>query len=89
MLYLMKKVNWFEEITDRLRDYSEGDIWTVGDEILCKTEEVTDALADMFECLYRAQGEDILVVTGYYDPVEDEKYGQVDRCTGWWFVNIG
>lgn len=43
----------------------------------------------MFECLYKAQGEDILVVTGYYDPVEDEKYGQVDRCTGWWFVNIG
>ena len=89
MPYLMKKVNWFEEITDRLRDYSEGDIWTVGDEILCKTEEVADALADMFECLYRAQGEDILIVTGYYDPVEDEKYGQVDRCTGWWFVNIG
>ena len=38
MPYLMNKVNWFEEITDRLRDYSEGDIWTTGDEILCKTE---------------------------------------------------
>lgn len=89
MPYLIKKVNWFEEITDRLSDYSEGDIWSSGDEILCKTEEVADALADMFECLYRVQGEEILVNTGYYDPVEDERNGEVDRYTGWWYVNIG
>lgn len=89
MPYLMKKVNWFEEIIDRLRDYSEGNIWSSGDEILCKTEEVADALADMFECLYRAQDEEILVNTGYYDPVEDERNREVDRYTGWWYVNIG
>lgn len=89
MPYLMKKANWFEEITDRLRDYSEGNIWSSGDEILCKTEEVADALADMFECLYRAQDEEILVNTGYYDPVEDERNLEVDRYTGWWYVNIG
>lgn len=29
---LMKKVNWFEKITERLRDYSEGDVWTNGDD---------------------------------------------------------
>ena len=34
----MEKINWFQEITDRLRDYSEGDIWSDGNEILCKTE---------------------------------------------------
>lgn len=90
MGFLMKKMNWLELITERLRDYSEGDIWSpCGDEILCKTESAANALADMFECLYKAQGEEILVNTGYYDPEEDERNGEVDRYTGWWYVNIG
>lgn len=88
MSHLMKKIDWFQEIADSLHDDPEGDIWTAGDEILCKTEEVAYALADMFECLYKAHGEDILVNTGYYDPVEDESNGEVDRYTGWWYVNI-
>ena len=85
----MKSIHWFTEITDRLRDYSEGDIWATNDEILCKTEAVADALADMLECLYRAQDEEILINTGYYDPVEDARNGETDRYTGWWYVNIG
>ena len=84
----MDRIEWFDVIAERLRDYSEGDIWSSGDEILCKTEAVADALADMFECLYGAQDEEILINTGYYDPVEDEKNGEVDRYTGWWYVNI-
>lgn len=86
---LMKKIDWFEEISDRLCDNSGCDIWSSGGEILCKTEEVADALADMFECLYGAQGEDILINTGYYNPADDERNGEVDRYTGWWYVNIG
>lgn len=89
MPYLMKKVGWWEKITDRLPENPEGNIWTTGDEIFCKTEEVADALADMFECLYKAHGEEIIINTGYYDPVEDERNGEVDRFTGWWYVNIG
>lgn len=84
----MKKIDWFQEITDRLRDYSEGDIWSSGDEILCKTESAADAIADMFECLYRAQDEDVLINTGYYDPEEDKRNNEMDRFTGWWYVNI-
>lgn len=84
----MKKVNWFQEITDRLRDYSWGDVWTSGDEILCKTESAADAMADMIWCLYASQDEDVLVNTGYYDPEEDERNNEVDRYTGWWYVNI-
>ena len=84
----MKKIDWFQEITDRLRDYSEGDIWSSGDEILCKTENAADAIADMFECLYRAQDEDVLINTGYYDPEEDKRNNEMDRFTGWWYVNI-
>jgi hypothetical protein len=84
----MERVNWFQEITDRLRDYSDGDIWGAGDEIFCKTESAANAIADMLECLYRAQGEDVLINTGYYDPDEDERNNEVDRYTGWWYVNI-
>lgn len=84
----MKKIDWFSIISERLRDYSEGDIWSAGGEILCRTEGAADALADMFESLYRAQGEEILVNTGYYDPEEDKRNNEEDRYTGWWYVNI-
>ena len=32
-------VDWFYEIAERLRDYSDGEIWSDGIEILCKTAE--------------------------------------------------
>ena len=86
---IMEKIEWFEKITERLRDYSEGDIWSAGDEILCKTESAANCLADMIETLYRSQGDEVVVNTGYYDPKEDERNGETDRYTGWWYVNIG
>lgn len=84
----MEKFDWFNVIAERLRDYSEGDVWSSGDEILCRTESAVDTLADMIESLYKAQGEEILVNTGYYDPEEDKRNGEEDRYTGWWYVNI-
>lgn len=84
----MQSVGWFELIADRLRDYPEGDIWSTGDEILCKTKSAADAIADMFETLYKSQGEMVVVNTGYYDPEEDTRNGEIDRFTGWWYVNI-
>ena len=42
----------------------------------------------MLECLYKAQDEEILVNTGYYNPIEDLRNNEVDRYTGWWYVNI-
>jgi hypothetical protein len=86
---IIHHMTWFDEIIDRLHNYPAENIWSNGDEILCKTEEVADALADMLECLYKAQGEDVLINTGYYDPIEDERNGEVDRYTGWWYVDIG
>lgn len=82
------KIDWFDEICKRLRDYSGGDIWSAGDEILCKTESAADAIADLIESLYRSDDEEVMVNTGYYDPEEDERNGEVDRFTGWWYVNI-
>lgn len=81
-------MKWFELITERLRDYSDGDIWSSGDEILCRTESAANAIADMLEQMYQSQGETITVVTGYYDPVEDKRNGEENRYTGWWYVNI-
>ena len=85
---MAKQINWFETIADHLKDYSGGDIWCNGDEILCKTESTADALADLLESLYKAQGEDVVVKTGYYDPEEDKRNNEEDRYTGWWYVTI-
>lgn len=84
----MKKVEWFSEIANRLRDYSDGDVWSTKDEILCKTESAADALADLLRQLYRSQGEDVMISTGFYDPEEDARNGEQDRFTGWWYVDI-
>lgn len=89
MCFAMKKVNWIEKITERLRDFPEGEIWTQdGDEILCKTESAANAIADMLTTLYKTQGDENNVITGYYDPEEDEKNNEVDIRTGWWYVDI-
>ncbi len=86
--YTMERLNCFELFTERLRDYSEGNIWTDGNEILCKTESASDAIADMLETLYKTQGEEIKITTGYYDPEEDKRNHEEDKYTGWWYVTI-
>lgn len=83
----MEKIDWFSEIADRLRDYSDGSVWSAGDEILCKSESVADALADLLWQLYRSQGEDVVIATGFYDPEEDKRNGEQDRFTGWWYIH--
>ena len=85
----MTKTDWLSEISNRLRDYSDGDVWSAGDEILCKTESAADALADLLWQLYRSQDEDVVITTGFYDPEEDKRNGEQDRLTGWWYVYIG
>lgn len=87
-LFERSKINWFEKIVNGLRDYSEGEIWTTGDEILVKTESAANTIADILTTLYKTQGEDVTIVTGYYEPEEDFMNNEIDRCTGWWYVNI-
>lgn len=84
----LKKVDWFGDIAERLKDCPKETVWSNGSEILCRTECAADMLADMLESLYEAQGEDVLVKTGYYDPEEDKRSGEEDQCTGWWYVDI-
>lgn len=82
------RIDWMEMIVNALPDYSDGIIWTDEDEILVKTESAANTIADLIEALYRAQGEKVLVNTGYYDPEEDKRNNEEDRYTGWWYVNI-
>lgn len=82
-------MDWFSTFCDRLRDYSDGEIWSAGDELLCRTESAANTLADLLEQLYRTDGKEVTICTGYYDPKEDERNGEEDRFTGWWYVNMG
>lgn len=64
----------------------ESPIWSLFcDEVLCESEELADAVADLFDAVY---GEPT-VNTGYYDPEEDERNGETCRDTGWWYVTSG
>lgn len=82
-----EKINWFELFLSRMRDYSDGKVWGIGDELMCKTEAIADAMCDLLFQLYAAQGEEVVFHTGYYDPAEDARSGEEDRCTGWWYVD--
>lgn len=83
-----EKLDPFDEIAENLRDYPEGEIWSDGNEILCKTESAANAIADMLQTRYRVCGKEVSVNTGYYDPEEDKRNGEDDWCTGWWYVSV-
>ena len=85
---LDNKINWFQEIADNLRDYSEGEVWSSGDEILCRTQEGCDAIADLLFQLYVSQDEFVSIKTGLYDAEEDKRQGELDRFSGWYYIDI-
>lgn len=59
------------------------DMWYEGaDEILCRTEDIADALADWLD------EHGYCSTTGYYDPEEDEREGCVGQQTGWYYVTV-
>lgn len=55
-----------------------------GTEILSSEQSEVEALANLFDQLY---GEGT-TNTGYYDPKEDERNGEVDAYTGLYYVSI-
>lgn len=57
-------------------------IWAVEDEILCDDEDVVENIADFLEYLGFEE-----VNTGYYDPEEDKRNNEIDKFTGWYYVN--
>ena len=63
--------------SDKRHDY-----WSDDNLILCPSVEEANTLADVLE----AAGLDI--VTGYFDPVEDDVLGQRDKYTGYAYVDL-
>lgn len=79
-------LNLFQAVADTLpkEPGDDVDLWyDGGDDILCRTEEQADALADWFD---RVGG--YCSSTGYYDPAEDEREHCVDKLTGWYYVTV-
>ena len=58
--------------------------WCNGEEILVYTEDGAEDLADFFDQLYGER----TVNTGYYDPEEDKRNNEVDKYTGYYYVNF-
>lgn len=62
-----------------------GHFWSpTSGEILVDDESKAEAVADFIEDLVGGQ----FVNTGYYDPEEDERNGETDQDTGYYYVNI-
>jgi len=64
--------------------YNSVDVWYYedADEILCRTEELCEMIANILEAITGER----MAQTGYYDPVEDERDGSTDGRTGWYYV---
>ena len=67
-------------------DCNSIDIWysESANEILCRSEELADMIANILEGISGEREAHI----GYYDPEEDERSGEVDELTGWWYVDF-
>lgn len=61
-----------------------GKFWCDGENILCRNEEESDVVADFLDAIIG----DSVTHTGYYDPQEDERSGEVDDHTGWYYVDF-
>lgn len=75
----------YEAMIDALQaceDNKHG-FWTDGYMILSKSKEQIKAVANFFEDLGLSE-----VITGYYDPVEDEIDELVDEYTGCYYVTV-
>lgn len=60
---------------------SDCDFWSDGgNEILCRTEEQANALADMLDRLFQGSK----AATGHYDDPD----GFADKFSGWYYVTI-
>ena len=73
-----------QRIIDLLPKTNDYRIWASGDEIFCENEQTAEAIADLIDAMYGDQ----VACTGYYDPKEDERSGEVDECTGFYYVNV-
>lgn len=76
----------FEKMCEILSGCPKGNEWSNGDEILCKTQNAADTVADLLEKVSECNGEEILLMTGYYDPKGDARSNESDELSGWYYI---
>ena len=72
------------------RSYDVNDdpgFWTNGSDILCPSEFECEAVADFIDDILREEST-MTTHTGYYDPKEDARSGETDRCTGFYYIDF-
>ena len=76
----------FDIIVKALQQDATNDrlIRTDGSMILCRREEMADAIADLIDAV---EGE-CVANTGYYDPEADKLDNCVDEYTGWYYIDL-
>ncbi len=77
-------------LPDQPRSFDTSDdpgYWTNGAEILCPTETECEIVADFLEDMFKGYGE-IKMHTGYYDPDEDRRSGEMDDNTGFYYIDF-
>lgn len=84
----MEKIDWFNAVLSHLDGIKTRSFWCDGEQIMYESKSQAEFLADFIETLYKSQGEDIVVVTGYYDKREDERSGTFDGYSGKWYVSV-
>lgn len=73
----------YNDILENLPKTNTYSIWTNGEDILCETKEKAETIADFIEQL----GVVTNANTGYFDPEEDIRTEEMDKCTGWYYVH--
>lgn len=75
------------EISRQLADMAAiSGFWSDGTQILCRTYEENSKTADFLEKISCMNG--LKILTGYYDPLEDERSSEEDDHTGYWYIEI-
>lgn len=62
--------------------FEKSGFWTNGDLILCPSETEASVVANFIQDAFK-----VSVMTGYFDPVEDDGNDERDECTGFWYVD--
>ena len=72
----------YADFGTRLEEATHGYVKRIQSLIVSKDEATVNRIADMLDSM----GFD--AVTGYFDPKEDERSGEVDSLTGYYYVDI-
>ena len=85
---VIKKI--FSMLPKEPRSYdvnNDPGFWTNGDLILCPSETECEIVADFLEDVL-SEFLTVSVITGHFDPKEDERNHEHDRCSGFYYIDF-